>query len=159
NFREQLQGASFFGTKLQHILQGFAGMRVGVIVDVLPRQAVPVFNLLFAAPVLDLALQGQRGGVVGLDLQRLLQFLKSQRIFVFLKSRPGRIQQLRQSLAADGVVELAAERLNVRVHVAFGFDLAENLASELKVAIGERLSDTLQTRASALRIEELDGLV
>ena len=159
NFRQQLQGASFFGTKLQHILQGFAGMRVGVIVDVLPRQAVPVFNLLFAAPVLDLALQGQRGGVVGLDLQRLLQFLKSQRIFVFLKSRPGRIQQLRQSLAADSVVELAAERLNVRVHVAFGFDLAEDFAGKLEIAVSERFGGTLQSRASTLRIEELDGFV
>ena len=92
HFRQQLQGARFLGPKLQHILQGFARMRIGMIVDVLPRQAIPVFNLLFAAPVLDLALHRERDGVVGLDLQRLLQFLQCQRILLFFETGPGRVQ-------------------------------------------------------------------
>jgi hypothetical protein len=41
------------------------------------------------------------------------------------------------------MVELAAQRLNVGIHVAFGFDLAENLTRKLKIAVGERLGRAL----------------
>ena len=114
DLRQQLQGARFLGPQLQHILQRLARVRIGMIVDVLPRQPVPVFDLLLAAPVLDLALQRQSGGVVGLDLQRFLQFLQGQRIFLFFKTGAGRIQQLGERLAADGIVELAAKRAECR---------------------------------------------
>src|ERR1039458_2076255 len=70
---QQLQRAFFLGTELENILQRLAGMRVGVIVDVLPRQAIPVVDLAFATPVLNSALQSQRSGVVRLDLQSFLQ--------------------------------------------------------------------------------------
>ena len=61
------------------------------------RQAVPVFNLLLAAPVLDLALQRQRSGIVRLDLQRFLQLLQRKRIFLFFKAGAGCVQQLGQA--------------------------------------------------------------
>jgi len=52
-------------------------MPVGVIVDVLPREAIPVIDLAFAAPVFNSALQSQRGGIVRLDLQGFLQLLQA----------------------------------------------------------------------------------
>src|SRR5580704_5343507 len=54
DFRNQLQRAGFLRSKLQNILQGFASVRIGVIVGVLACQAIPVFNLFFTAPAFDL---------------------------------------------------------------------------------------------------------
>ena len=54
---EQLERAGLFGPELENILQSLAGMRVGVIVDVLPGEAIPVVDLAFAAPVFDSAFQ------------------------------------------------------------------------------------------------------
>ncbi len=131
---QQLERAGFIGPQLKNVLQGLAGMRVGVIVDMLPGQAIPVVDLAFAAPVFNAALQRQRGGVVRLDLQRFLQLLESQRIFFLLKARAGGIKQLGKRFSPDRAVELAAQRANGVVHVAFGFEFAEDLPGKLEIA-------------------------
>src|SRR5271155_3892770 len=92
DFRQQLQRTHFFGPELENILQSFTSVGVGMIVDVLAREAIPVVDLALAAPVFNAALQGQRGGVVGLDLQRLLQLLESERVFLFFKTRSSGVE-------------------------------------------------------------------
>ena len=157
NLGEQLQRARFLGPELENILQSFAGVRVGVVVDVLPGQAIPVVDLAFAAPVFNFALQRQRGGVVGFDLQGFLQFLQRERIFLFFKTRPRGIEQLRKRFAPDRAVELAAQRADGGIHVAFGFEFAENFSGKLKVAFFQSFGGALQARPSALGIEKSMG--
>ena len=46
---------------------------------------------------------------------------------------------------------------NFGIHVAFSFQLAENLSGKLQIAVGERFGGALQARPRALRIEEFDA--
>src|SRR5258708_5091204 len=156
---QQLESPRLLGPELENILQSLAGVTVGVIVDVLARQSIPVINLTFAAPVFDAALQSESGGIVRLNLQSLLQFLEGERIFLLLKSRPRGIEQLRKGLATDRAVEAAARRPNGIVHVAFGLKLAKNFARKLKVSFFKSLGGTLKAGPSTLGIKKLDGLV
>ncbi len=156
---KKLQSARFFGTKLQNILQSFASVSVSVIVDVLPREAVPVVDLALAAAVFNFALQSERSGIVRFDLQGFVQLLKRERIFFFFKSCARGIEQLSESFSADRAVELASKRADGSIHVTFGLEFTENLAGELEVAFFQSLGGALQARASALRIEKFDRLV
>ena len=151
DLRQQLQRAGFLGPELENILQSLAGMRVGVIVDVLPRQAIPVIDLAFAAPVFNPALQAKRGGIVRLDLQSFLQLLQRERIFFFFKPRAGGIEQLRKSFSPDRAVELAAQRANGSVHVAFGLEFAQDFSGKLEVAFFQGLGGAQQPRAACAR--------
>jgi len=46
------------GPELENIPRSLAGVPVGVIVDALPGEAIPIVDLAFAASVFDPALQG-----------------------------------------------------------------------------------------------------
>ena len=59
----------------------------------------------------------------------------------------------------DRAIDLPADRAEGVVHVALGFDFAEYLAGELKVAFFQRLGGALQPRPGTFGIEKLDGLV
>lgn len=117
---KQLERSRLFGLELKNVVQRFPGMGVGVVLDMLMGQAIPVFDRALAAPAFDLALQGERSGVVGFELQDLLQFLQSQRIFFFLIPGSGTLQQLRNRLLADGAVEPFTQGSDRGVDVAFG---------------------------------------
>ncbi len=158
-FADQLQGPRLFRPELQNILQRLPRMNVGMIVDVLSRQPVPVLDLPFAAPIFDSALERQSRRIVRLDLQSFLQLLQGERIFLLLESRPCRIEQLPQSLAPHGSIKLSPQRSHSRIHVAFGLQLSENFSGKLQIAILQRLGSPLQPGASAFRIEYLNRLI
>ncbi|MGB8834203.1 MAG: hypothetical protein WCC95_18780, partial [Candidatus Sulfotelmatobacter sp.] len=102
---------------MENILQRLAGVPIGVILDVLPRQAIPVINLPFAAPIFDPAFQAQGGGIVRLHLQNFLQLLQRERILFFVKPGARGIEQLRKRFSPDRAIELTAQRANGSVHV------------------------------------------
>jgi len=159
DLHHQLKSASLLRPELKNILQSLAGMPVCVIIDVLAREAIPVIDLAFTAPVFNSALESQCSGVIRFNLQSLLQFLKGEWIFFLFKPRTGGVQQLRECFSPDRAIELPPERANGSVHVAFGLEFAENFSCELKIAFLQRFGSTLQPRTSAFGIEELDRLV
>ena len=159
DFREQLQGAGLFGPQLQHILQGFAGMWIGVIVDVLLGQAVPVFNLLLAATVFDLALQASAVALSGSICSASCNFCSASGSSSSSKRARAASSNWASVLRRTALSSWRRSEPNLRVHMAFGFDLAENLAGKLKIAVGQRFGGALQSRASALGVEEFDRLV
>src|ERR1700677_1435891 len=59
NLGQRLQRTGLLRPELENVLQRLAGVPVGVIIDVLPRQAIPVINLPLAAPVFNPAFQAQ----------------------------------------------------------------------------------------------------
>src|SRR5258708_13851385 len=141
---QQLESPRLLGPELENILQSLAGVTVGVIVDVLARQSIPVINLTFAAPVFDAALQSESGGIVRLNLQSLLQFLEGERIFLLLKSRPRGIEQLRKGLATDRAFEAPPRIPNGIVLVASVLKLPTSFARKLKVSFFNTLRGTLK---------------
>jgi len=156
---DKLQRPAFLGPKLQHILQGFAGVRVGMIVHVLARQAIPILDLLFAPPVFDLALQRQRLRIVGLHLQYVLQLLQRQRVFRLFEAGLGCFHKLRNRFAPHGSVELMTQRTDRGVDVAFRLQFAKNFSGKLVVTGFQRLGGALHPRSGTSGVEEFDGLV
>ena len=53
---QQLEGTGFARTQLQNVLQRFACVRIGVIIDVLAGEAIPVIDLALAAAIFNPAL-------------------------------------------------------------------------------------------------------
>ena len=65
HLRHQLKSASLLRPELKNILQSLAGMPVCVIIDVLAREAIPVIDLAFTAPVFNSALRASAVALSG----------------------------------------------------------------------------------------------
>src|SRR5579863_1493940 len=159
NLRNELQRSAFFRPELQHVLQSFTRVRIGVIIHVLARQPVPVLDLLLAAAVFYLALQRQCLSVVGLHLKYVLKLLQCQRILGLFEAGFGCFHQLCNRLAPYGSVERLSQGADRTVNMSFRFQFAENLPGKLVVSRFERFGGALQTRTRTRRIKELDLLV
>ena len=143
---EQARRPRILRAKDQRVLQRLPGVAVGVVVDVLPRQLDPLFDLALAAAILDLALEPERGDVGRIELQHFLQLLQRQRILFLLVPGPCALEQLADGLLTRDLVDLGAQQRDLRIDVALGLELGDDLAGKLEVALLERLRRRLDAR-------------
>ena len=159
HFAQQLHGARFRGPQLQHILQTFAGVKVGVIVDVLLCETVPVLDLPFTAPALDLALQAHGRCVARLQLQNFLNLLQGQRILIFLEAGLCAAQQLRHRFLPNRPVQLPPQRCKRSIDVALCFQSRQQLAGVLMIAFLQSLRRAFEPGTQLGRVKKFNRLI
>jgi hypothetical protein len=130
-----------------------------VVAGVLFRQPYPLFDLPFAAPIVNFALEAECLHVAGIHLEDFMDLLQRERILLFFVSGACAFEQLGNRSPPDILIELRSQQRDLRIDVAAGLQFAENLAGELIVAGFERLRGAVDPGLNPRRVEQLDWLV
>ena len=103
----------------------------GLVVEVLVGDLDPLLDLLLPAFPFDLRLKRKGAGVLGIQIQRLLDLAQGQRVFGGLEESAGALQRLPDPRVARGLVHLPAQQSHLRIQAALSLQFGENPSAKL----------------------------
>ena len=118
HFGQQTQRFGLVGLHLHHVVQRFARLPEGLIIQVLPCQRDPFRNLFLAPLPFHLRFQRECVGILRIQFQRLLNLAQRQRIFGGFKKAPRALQHLANARLPHRLVHLSAQQRDFLIQVA-----------------------------------------